>query len=151
MGFTLQRSTEADLKTKYFFFLPVAAFIWCLTTPHAKTYITSDFTAIQSKICGFFSSSLFPPLTVVWILLMQIKTEKLNLNFGQTQIPIHPPACKQDLLYLCNTVHQVRNRSLWTNRCWWSELSFPVIPLMSLWMSSMFFKSREDKGARANF
>lgn len=60
MGFTLKRSTEADLKTKSFF-LPVATFIWCLTTPHAKTYITSDFTAIQSKIC-VFSSSLSPRL-----------------------------------------------------------------------------------------
>lgn len=45
---------------------------------------------------------IFFLLTVVRILLMQIKTEKLNLNFGQTQIPIHPQACKQDLLYMFN-------------------------------------------------
>lgn len=50
----------------------------------------------KAKHVFFFS------LTLVLILLTQIKAEKFNLNFGQTQIPIHPQACKQDLLCLCN-------------------------------------------------
>lgn len=33
---------------------------------------------------------------------MQIKAEKFNLDFGQTQIPIYPRACKQGLLCLRN-------------------------------------------------
>lgn len=55
-------------------------FIWCLTTPHTKTYIKLDFNAVQSNM--YFFSLL---LTVFWILFIQIKAEKLYPNFGQTQ------------------------------------------------------------------
>lgn len=51
---------------------------------------------LNMLFCFFYS------LTVFWVHLMQIKAEKFNLNFGQTQIPIHPQACKQHLLCLCN-------------------------------------------------
>lgn len=149
------RSCDVQIKTfdwiwvvKKIVLLLFPAFIWCLTTPHTKTYISLDFNAVQSKICfSFFiaySDLNTPHADQSWKVKI-LTLVKLKFQYTRRHVNNISFVC---VMYLM--LHRRRNQSLWTNRCCHSELPLPVVPLMSLWINSVIFKSHEDKGTWAN-
>lgn len=148
MGFVLKHSTEADLEKnkKVYYYLLLHLFdVWQLLIQRHILHWTS----MQFKVKYVF---FFPRLQCFEYssCRSKLKTSILTLvklKFQYTRRHVNK-ICFVCVMYLM--LHQVRNQPLWTNCRCYCELSLPVIPLMSLRINSVIFKSHEDKGTWAN-
>lgn len=100
-------------------------FIWCLTTPHTKTYIKLDFNAVQSKTYIFFYLAYSVLNTSHTDQSWKVKSQLWsNSKFLCTRGLVN------NIRFVCAMhlmVHQVRNQPLLTNCCFHREPSLAVI------------------------
>lgn len=141
--FSFHIVSKADLESKKTYknqnkveLILAPVFIWCLTTPHTKTYIKLDFNAVQSQMYFFFLAYSVLNTSHTdqsWKVKSQLWS---NSKFLCTLRHVN------NICFVCAmhlVVHQVKNQTLLTNCCFHREPALAVIHPPRLSESSQWY------------